>query len=69
VTAQGKYGYPIWGYWPPQAKTWAEKEISKVHNGEMSAEAFMKAFQQQYAADYAKANMPVPPRPNLNSPK
>jgi raffinose/stachyose/melibiose transport system substrate-binding protein len=69
VTAQGKFGYPIWGYWPPQAKTWAEKEIAKVHNGEMSPEAFMKAFQQEYAAQYAKANMPVPPKPNLDSPK
>ena len=69
LTAQGKFGYPIWGYWPPEAKTWAEKEIAKVHNGQVTPEAFMKAFQQEYAARYATANMPVPPKPNLNSPR
>jgi raffinose/stachyose/melibiose transport system substrate-binding protein len=69
ATEQGKYGYPIWGYWPPQAKTWAEKEIARLHNGEWTAEQFMKNFQTEYAARYAESDLPVPPEPNLSSPR
>ena len=52
-TGKGKLGYPIWGYWPPQAKTWAEKELAKVHNGEWTPKEFITAFQKEYA-DTAK---------------
>ena len=67
-TGRGKTGYPVWGYWPPQSKTWAEQEIVKVHNGDMTAADFMAAFQEVYAADYAEAGMPIPPAPNTRSP-
>ena len=68
-TGDGKIGYTIWTYWPPQAKTWAEQEEARVFNNEWTVEQFLAGFQEQYAAEYSGATMPLPPEPNVSSPQ
>lgn len=63
VTAQGRYGYTTWTFWPAKADVQLWEDVEQVWGGQLSIEEYLAA--QQALWDEARtegATLPVPQR-------
>lgn len=61
VTAEGRYGYTTWTFWPAEAETQLWKDIELVWAGEMSIAEYLAKHQSLW--EKARAENAVPPIP------
>lgn len=62
ASADDRYGYTTWTFWPPKSDVYIYEEVERVWTGEITVMDYLEGLQELFAEELAGGD--IPPIPN-----
>ena len=63
ASADDRYGYTTWTFWPPKSDIYIYEEVERVWTGEITSEEYLQGLNEVFAEELAAGDIPpIPPR-------
>ena len=61
ASANDRYGYTTWTFWPPKSDVYIYEEVERVWTGEITVEDYLEGLQELFAEELAAGDIPPIP--------
>ena len=61
ASADDRYGYTTWTFWPPKSDVYIYEEVERVWTGEISVMDYLEGLDEVFAEEFAAGDIPPIP--------